>query len=90
MSEAFFVKAGDKILLCTDGVSDKLSAETIAECLSASPIHFIKNVTREVKKSSKDNATAIVLHFIPEEDNLGIYMKDRAKDYFSAIGHKVK
>lgn len=68
LGETFSVEPGDKYLLCTDGISDKFSPEKLAEYISGSPAGFIEIVSGEVKKQSKDNATAIIIELIPEED----------------------
>ena len=70
-------------MLCTDGISDKFSPDKLAEYMMESPTRFIEIVTSEIKKRSKDNATAIMVELIPEDEkkDLRSYIKDKAKEY---------
>lgn len=68
IGEELSVEPGDKYLLCTDGISDKFSADKLAEYMTESPTRFIEVVTAEVKKQSKDNATAIIIELVPEAE----------------------
>ena len=92
LGEEFSVEPGDKYLLCTDGISDKFSPDKLAEYMTESPTRFIEIVTSEIKKQSKDNATAIMVELIAEDGkkDLRSYIKDKAKDYFHAVGEKTK
>ena len=92
LGEEFSVEPRDKYLLCTDGISDKFSPDKLAEYMTESPTRFIEIVTSEIKKQSKDNATAIMVELIPEDEkkDLRSYIKDKAKDYFHAVGEKAK
>ncbi len=92
LGEEFSVEPGDKYLLCTDGISDKFSPDKLAEYMTESPTRFIEIVTSEIKKQSKDNATAIMVELIPKDEKKDFrsYIKDKAKDYFHAVGEKAK
>ncbi len=68
LGEEFSVEPGDKYLLCTDGISDKFSPDKLAEYMTESPTRFIEIVTSEIKKQSKDNATAIMIELISEDE----------------------
>lgn len=89
---AFSAQAGDKYLLCTDGISDKFSAETLAEYMLESPTRFTEMVTKEVKKSSKDNATAIMIELIPDfhRKDIGDILKAKTKEYFTNVEEAIK
>ncbi len=92
LGEEFLVEPGDKYLLCTDGISDKFSPDKLAEYLLESPQRFVEIIAAEVKKQSKDNATAVVIELISEDERKDFtsYIKDKAKDYFQAVGEKAK
>lgn len=92
LGEEFSVEPGDKYLLCTDGISDKFAPGKLAEYLSESPVRCMELVTREIKKESDDNATAVILALIPEGDNTDLkrYIKEKAKMCISAVGEKAK
>lgn len=63
----FRLRDGDKILLCSDGVSDTLSLDAIAECLKLSPqlcCEKIEQYISEAMASNQDNYTAIVIQYI--------------------------
>lgn len=79
-------------MLCTDGISDKFSPDKLAEYMMESPTRFIEIVTSEIKKRSKDNATAIMVELIPEDEkkDLRSYIKDKAKEYLHMFGEKAK
>ena len=92
LGEEFSVESGDKYLLCTDGISDKFSPDKLAEYMTESPTRFIEIVTSEIKKQSKDNATAIMVELIHEDEKNGLksYIRDKAKEYFHAVGEKAR
>lgn len=77
------VEPGDKYLLCTDGISDKFSAQMLAEYMMESPHRCIELLTREVHKESKDNATAMVIEFQSEskKQELNNLIKEKAKEH---------
>lgn len=79
-------------MLCTDGISDKFSPDKLAEYMMESPTRFIEIVTSEIKKRSKDNATAIMVELIPEDEkkDLRSYIKDKPKEYLHMFGEKAK
>lgn len=85
IGEEFSVEPGDKYLLCTDGISDKFSPDKLVEYMMESPTRFIEIVTAEIKKQSKDNATAIIIEMIPEEEKKKIknIIMEKAKSFFS-------
>lgn len=66
IGKGFEVEPGDKYLLCTDGISDKFSIDELAEYMNEGTSSFIDIVTAEVKKQSKDNATAMIVELIPD------------------------
>lgn len=60
----FELKAGDRLLLCSDGLSDTLEAERIREVLSSGeePEEQALRLTRDAEElGGKDNVTALVL-----------------------------
>lgn len=60
----FELKAGDRLLLCSDGLSDTLEAERILEVLSSGeePEEQALRLTRDAEElGGKDNVTALVL-----------------------------
>lgn len=92
LGEAFSVNPGDKYLLCTDGISDKFSPEKLAEYMTETPTRFIEIMIEEIKKLSKDNATAIMIELIPSEGKKEFkeIIKEKVKGYISAVGEKTK
>ena len=55
---------GDRFLICSDGVTDGLSDQRIAEALDAHPKNLTAAqhlVAEAVKNSGKDNATALIV-----------------------------
>jgi len=66
-AKPFKLRPGDKVLLCSDGVSDYLDDETIAECLSKrkDPFgHTSELLNLAIAENSADNVSAIVLEAI--------------------------
>ena len=66
-AKPFKLRAGDKILICSDGVSDYLDDETIAECLSKrkDPFgHTSDLLNLAISENSADNVSAIVIEAI--------------------------
>lgn len=92
VGQEFSAEPGDKYLLCTDGISDKFKPETIADKLSHETNTFIEYLESEVKKESKDNATAIVieLNSEPKKKEITDIIKEKTRSYFTAIGVKAK
>jgi protein phosphatase len=92
VGEKFFVESGDKFLLCTDGISDKFKANKLAEYLTLDPVNFIEQVELEVKKQSKDNATAIVIELKSDSDKKEIkdIIKEKTVNYLSAVSEKAR
>lgn len=59
------IEAGDRFVLCTDGVHGKLDAQSLTSVLhgSASAADGAANLVREaITRGTTDNATAIVIH----------------------------
>ncbi|OAI17622.1 hypothetical protein A1359_05885 [Methylomonas lenta] len=62
--------AGDKLLLCSDGVDGVLSADEIVDCLHATPMLAAEGLCDAVLKKNKlgqDNLTAVVLGYQVED-----------------------
>lgn len=58
--------AGDRLLLCSDGVDGVLSADEIIDCLQATPMLAAQHLCDAVlqkKKIGQDNLTAVVLGY---------------------------
>ncbi|HEY8376709.1 MAG TPA: protein phosphatase 2C domain-containing protein [Nannocystis sp.] len=57
------VRAGDRLLLCTDGLTGALDAETIAALLGGGPVEVVceRLVHEAFLAGSRDNITAIVI-----------------------------
>jgi len=63
---------GDRFLLCSDGVTDGLWDRNLDELIRESPSSSGKSVAQRiveeaVEKSGRDNATALVVEFLPPE-----------------------
>ncbi len=63
---------GDRFLLCSDGVIDGLWDRNLDELIRESPAASGKSVAQRIveeaiEKSGRDNATALVLEFLPSE-----------------------
>jgi protein phosphatase len=60
-------QAGDRLLLCSDGVSDVLRPEAIAEVLRDAPLDDCSQqlVDRALAAGSRDNVTAVVVDVVP-------------------------
>ncbi len=84
--KAFEAEPGDKLLLCTDGISDRFSAETLAEYMTNSPERFTDIVSAEIKKRSQDNATALMVELVPETEKQPL--KDRIKNGYRVFREK--
>lgn len=69
-SKQFRMKDGDKILLCTDGVSDIINCDLLTKFLNYSPqicCGMIENYILENMDSNQDNYTAVVIQYIQTE-----------------------
>ncbi|MFZ5831164.1 MAG: PP2C family protein-serine/threonine phosphatase [Planctomycetota bacterium] len=59
---------GDRLLLCTDGLSDKVSAESIAETLGSVPepqMACARLIERALAAGGSDNVTVVVCDVLP-------------------------
>ncbi len=65
-SGSFDVELGDKLILCTDGLSGTLSEDTICELLHDSTIESMANklVKAAIDRGARDNVTAIVVEIL--------------------------
>ncbi|MCR5322935.1 MAG: serine/threonine-protein phosphatase [Lachnospiraceae bacterium] len=88
IGEAFDIEPGDKYLLCTDGISDRFPAQTLADHMAGSPEAFIKMIGEEIEKYSEDNATAIMVQIVSarqaeeeEVSDIASVIKKRAGEY---------
>lgn len=66
-AKPFKLHKGDKLLLCSDGISDYLDDETIAECLSKrkDPFgHTNELIDMALAENSADNVSAIVVEAV--------------------------
>lgn len=65
-SGSFGVESGDKLILCTDGLSGTLSENTMFELLHDSPIENSANklVKAAIDCGTRDNVTAIVVEVL--------------------------
>lgn len=60
------LQAGDKLLLCSDGIDGTLSADEIIACMSDSPMTAAQRLCAEVlakQVAGQDNLTAVVLAY---------------------------
>jgi serine/threonine protein phosphatase PrpC len=66
-NQGFQLRANDRLLLCSDGLSDALSDEAILEALGTGRIEDAANslVQLAISTGSKDNMTAIVIGVPP-------------------------
>lgn len=68
---AYHLKCGDKLLLCSDGVSGTLSEQEMLECLeSPDPeinCHRIADMIERKNKAHQDNYSAIVIYCATED-----------------------
>ncbi|MEW4490550.1 protein phosphatase 2C domain-containing protein [Thalassoglobus sp. JC818] len=65
------VQAGDRLILCTDGLSDMLSQETMQQVLieEAEPQSAADRLVElALAAGGRDNVTTIVAHFHPDEE----------------------
>lgn len=59
-----FLHKGDKFLICSDGVTDKIDKDRLKRCLSFSEKSAVQSFRRILNKcSNNDNCTAIVVRF---------------------------
>jgi protein phosphatase len=67
---ALDARAGDRLLLCSDGVSDYLSDEQLAELLDRddAPTVARRLVDAALEHGSRDNVTAVVADVVTRED----------------------
>ncbi len=64
------LQAGDKVLLCSDGIDGVLTAEEIMACLDNSPMtaaQLLSDSTLQKQCANQDNLTAVVLSY--QDDN---------------------
>lgn len=65
------IEAGDRFLLCTDGLTDVVDDETIAELLGAeaAPTACSRLVEEALRRGTRDNVTALVVDLVPESSD---------------------
>lgn len=80
IGKEFELEAGDKFLLCTDGISDKYKAIDIANYMNNGVEECLKAFEKDIKEESKDNATAMLIEFKKSERfSLGDILKIRSR-----------
>jgi protein phosphatase len=75
------LQAGDKVLLCSDGIDGVLTAEEIMACLGNSPMtaaQLLCDSTLQKQCANQDNLTAVVLSY-QDEDNEQSPQKSRSR-----------
>ena len=66
-TQPILLKAGDKILLCSDGVYNALGDDALIEALKGDPINAAKRLEQTILDQaipSQDNFTAIILECV--------------------------
>ena len=67
---ALEARVGDRLLLCSDGVTDYLADEQVAECLRVDEATEAVNrlVAAALDRGSRDNVTAVIADVVARED----------------------
>ncbi|MDD6657115.1 MAG: serine/threonine-protein phosphatase [Lachnospiraceae bacterium] len=82
----FELEAGDRFLLCSDGISDKFSASEIANYMNNGIETCLDLFEKEVSDESKDNATALLIEFRKSElHSLRDAIKKRTKECVDVV-----
>jgi protein phosphatase len=70
-AHAFEVQADDRLLLCSDGLTEMVTNEAIAATLNAEPVPEVaakKLLAQAIDGGGRDNITVVIVRFDPEPD----------------------
>jgi serine/threonine protein phosphatase PrpC len=79
-TRAFEVQAGDRVLLCSDGLTEMVANEAIAATLEAEPVPEIaakKLLAQAIDSGGRDNITVVIVRFDPEPDAVTVGRPNR-------------
>lgn len=82
VDKGFALEPGDKILLCTDGVSDEFTDGQIADYMVQPYEEAKEEMLNKIRESGDDNATALLIEYISEEEqkSAGVKRIERLKE----------
>jgi serine/threonine protein phosphatase PrpC len=70
-ARALEVQAGDRLLLCSDGLTEMVTNDAIAATLDAEPTPELaaKQLLTQANESGRDNITLLIVRFDPDDSD---------------------
>lgn len=92
IAEPFDVRLNDRILLCTDGVSDMYTKDELCGYLAGKLYDSAEAMREDAAARCDDNATAIMIEFSGKREVKKIFtcLVESAKEYFDSISMLIK